>query len=543
MNTARALIFLPILLLGQDPKEALQEVRIRSGPYSPAKATIAVQTNLVELGVAVRNRQGQPVGGLKVSDFELTDSGKSATITFFEEQKSRHIETGASTSSVASTVPTSVAAVARFIVLFFDDTHTESMSLQKGRDAAKRFVSSGIQAGDRVAIFTGSGSPVADFTSDTKVLLATLDQLKPHAEMGARGYGSCPTLTPYQAFAILRGLDQKVKDDAVAEAARCVQCETVECTASQVGRVQGAAETAWSLFRPQSASVLDRLGLVIRRLATAPGSRVMVLISPGFISGTLEQQSSGLMDAALGARVVINSLDSVGLSANQSQNIQKQVMGEMMSEAATATGGKFIQNNNDLAGGIRSLAEPAEVSYILGFAPTGEPDEKYHALKVKLKNLPDDRVESRPGYFASKVTEKPVESIQQRIDRLASSADSVEQVAATVHASLEEKDGRAIIHVDISLDAKSLKFVEREGRHIQELTFVTIVQDLAGNVVEGKQAVMSLSLTPATLSELQEKGIPAATSFSVPMGSYQVREVIREAVENHMTAKIVDVRQ
>ncbi len=381
MASARTLLFLPVLLLAQDARQDPQEVRIRSGPYLPT-ATLAVQTNLVEVGVTVRNRQRHPVAGLQAVDFELTDSGKLQRITLFSEERAPRAQssTTATASSAPAATPAPDARPPHFIVLFFDDTHTESMALQKGREAAKRFI----------------------------------------------------------------------------------------------------------------------------------------------------------------RRELIN-FDSVGLSTNPMQGMQRVVLNEFMGEAATATGGRFIQNSNDLSGGIRALTEPAEASYILGFSPAGEPDEKYHALKVRSKSS-ELRAESRPGYFSTRVSEKPPETVQQRIDRLAASKETVEQFAASVQSSSEEKDGRTLIHVDIAVAAKELKFLEKDGRHAQELTFVTMILDSSGSLIEGKQAVMSLSLTPGTLADLREKGIPVAASFSIPKGTYEVREVIREAVENRMVAKTTAVK-
>jgi len=54
--------------------------------------------------------------------------------------------------------------------------------------------------------------------------------------------------------------------------------------------------------------------------------------------------------------------------------------------------------------------------------------------------------------------------------------------------------------------------------------------------MEGRQAVMDMILTDATRARLEEKGIHAATSFVVAKGSYRVREVIREAVHNRLSA-------
>jgi hypothetical protein len=70
----------------------------------------------------------------------------------------------------------------------------------------------------------------------------------------------------------------------------------------------------------------------------------------------------------------------------------------------------------------------------------------------------------------------------------------------------------------------------------QQLTFVTILEDAKGNYMEGKEAVMDMNLSSKTRADLEATGIKAATSFLVPRGSYQIREIIREAVQNHLAA-------
>jgi len=142
-----------------------------------------------------------------------------------------------------------------------------------------------------------------------------------------------------------------------------------------------------------------------------------------------------------------------------------------------------------------------------------------------------EHVQSRPGYFSS-APEKHPETIQQRIDRLAASAETVEQIPATIHIS-------GSVQVDISVDARALKFTEQSGRSLQQLTFLTLILDPSGTVLQGKQSVVDLALTPAKLSGLQEKGIEATTSFTLPPGQYQIREVIREAQENRFTARTI----
>jgi hypothetical protein len=53
---------------------------------------------------------------------------------------------------------------------------------------------------------------------------------------------------------------------------------------------------------------------VVRRMSAMPGQRIVVLISPGFFSPTEYQSDrSDILDRAIKANVVINSLDARGL--------------------------------------------------------------------------------------------------------------------------------------------------------------------------------------------------------------------------------------
>jgi hypothetical protein len=72
---------------------------------------------------------------------------------------------------------------------------------------------------------------------------------------------------------------------------------------------------------------------------------------------------------------------------------------------------------------------------------------------------------------------------------------------------------------------------------VEELTFLTLLEDAQGNFIAGKQSVMDMLLTPTGLAETLRKGFRAAPSFPMPLrGSYRVREVVREAAQNRIWA-------
>jgi hypothetical protein len=304
----------------------------------------------------------------------------------------------------------------------------------------------------------------------------------------------------------------------------------------------------WELSKDESINSLEVLGIVIRHVASAPGKRMLVLLSPGLLTGGLEEQTSALVDVALRANITIAALNSEGLEAptmerggharwaDRSIGQREVVLSEFLSGAAKSTGGQYVHNTNDLAGGLHAVTAVPEVWYLLGFSPPGRPDGKYHSLKTRVRGHEGYRVESRAGYYAAGLT-RETESAQQRIDRIAMSVAAMEDFPATLRLQQEAgQEGQATLNVVVAVDAGSLRFPQREGRRVEELTFLTVLEDAQGNFVAGKQSIMDMALTPASLAKLRQKGIQAATSFPAPPGSYRVREVVREAVENRVWA-------
>jgi VWFA-related protein len=161
----------------------------------------------------------------------------------------------------------------------------------------------------------------------------------------------------------------------------------------------------------------------VRRMATLPGERTLILISPGFLTITAEgmTEKSEILDLAARSNVTINALDVRGLysteieggamATSSSRDLQSGVRPEyhtatmnlsedVMSELAEGTGGTFVHNSNDLEGGFKRLTEAPEFVYLLEISIDGvKADGTYHPLKVTV-----DRsgavVKARRGYFA-----------------------------------------------------------------------------------------------------------------------------------------------
>jgi VWFA-related protein len=515
MRTRFAAGMLGLALLGAEPAE----ITIHSGPWAPPATSITVQTNLVEVGAVVRDSRGDPAGGFQADDFILRDDGRPQKISVFVEQRTGSSKTG----SGAATEPRTTA-------LFFDDIYSGPFAFSKARAAARDLAAKSLRPGDRMGLFTNSGEGELDFTSNTAALLAAIDALHPRPLPGPKELGACPSYNPYISFTISNRLDEEVRQRIIriAIACNCPIDDGGACIAEQPALVDNMASETWRQFKAQSAVSLDSLADTVTHLASAPGSRVLLMMSPGFISGDLDRSISAIIDAALRARIVINAVDPAGLDTGAAARRTQQITSELMATASAATGGRFIENNNDVSGAARGLTAPPDVSYVLGFA-AGKPDDKMHALKVSLRK-PGYHVDSRAAYFS--VAMPPVETAQGRIDRAATSNDPFAEIPVTTKVTASA----GTVQIDTRVDARALHFGGDEQQRVQQLTFVTVLRNAAGEYLQGKIAVMDLRLSPAKWTGLEAEGIKTATRFNVPRGAYRVRQVVREAVSNHLAA-------
>jgi VWFA-related protein len=158
-------------------------------------------------------------------------------------------------------------------------------------------------------------------------------------------------------------------------------------------------------------------------MASLPGQRILILVSPGFLTPTADAMAlkSDVLDMAARASVNISAIDARGLyttaldpsqegggspmsASHQSQYRQDSMAqsADVMAELADGTGGTFFHNNNNLEAGFTSLLAGPEVLYLLSFSNADEkPDGSYHEIKVKV-DRPGVTVQARRGYFAPK---------------------------------------------------------------------------------------------------------------------------------------------
>jgi hypothetical protein len=299
----------------------------------------------------------------------------------------------------------------------------------------------------------------------------------------------------------------------------------------------------------------------VQRITAMPGSRSLILVSPGFLvpSDDMRPQETEVLDRAIRGNVAINTLDARGLytfipggDASQA-GINTQSPGlramydlatarandDILAELADGTGGTFFHNDNGLKEGLDQIARRPEYIYVLGFSPQNlRYDGAYHKLKVSLVNPKGTDVQARRGYYAPRHAADPAEDAKEEIREAVFSRDELPDIPVDVRTQFfKSSDTAARLTVLAHVDMKNIHFVQAEDRHKDTVTVVAGVFDNNGNWIGGFQRLIEMNWKDQTLETVQASGITVRTNFDVKPGSYTIRVVVRDAEGQTMAAR------
>jgi VWFA-related protein len=588
--------------LAQPPSQSEPEVVLHEAP-----ATFTSRVNLVSVPVVIRDKDGHAVGGLKLEDFQLFDKGKPQVITKFTIQTSTSATTtDASAASVAvdgaglSAAASKPELPGRYVAYFFDDIHMQPGDLLQARQAANHHLDTVLDPKARAGIFTTSGRTTQDFTNDRVKLHDALNRIQPWTSVEDKG--GCLQISYFMADYMINQevslspfginpsstLAHAMLDDAIGclhyvqtpppaagQPSGSTQADPAQ-SASAASPTAGqspplrylwqVANTALQYGAEETSSGLAVLRDLITKMSAAPGSRTIILVSPGFIL-TKDHRSgeNTILDSAIRAGVIVNSMDIRGVytplrthtfdaeyggnfgGAHTPESGQARTNAErdeifqssnILAELAYGTGGT-VHNDNDFEGGLKELAGRPEYVYVLGFSPDNlKLDGTYHGLKVKLKDSGKFDIEARRGYWVPNRAVDPAEAAREELKETFFSRDEIADIPLDLHADFfKSSSAKAEISVVARLDAKGLKFRKTEERNNDTLTVVTGLFDQNGNYISGIERVVELRLRDRSLEVLENSGISVEQSFRVAPGRYIVRVVVKDSEGKNTAAR------
>jgi len=569
-----------VMICPAQQTQTTAEVTQRDAPF-----TFSTGVNLVLVPVVVRDREGRAIGTLTKEDFQLFDQGKVQEISKFSIEKAEapptlpdtSIETDANGNPQAKPAgPAAQPIAGHFIMWLFDDMHLSFGDLAQTREAAKRVLKESFAPGTRAAIYTTSGHTSIDFTDDRDKLDATLDQIKPWPTIPTdAAVKPCLDVSYFQADRIINANDQQALLAAQADYLSCPDASNIVAEANNARQNGQAFDVQTQIAEPVRMLVLKQVEIgfqdtrntllvlkgLVRRMSAMPGTRAIVVVSPGFyLVDDHRIDEMDVIDAAIRSNVVISSLDARGLysltpggnadtplsnidpnTTNIKTNYERQAAlanMDVLEEFAQDTGGAFFHDNNDFATGLKLLATQPEYIYVLGFAPRNlKLDGHYHKLKIVLKNGAGLEMQARRGYFERNHREDPAEQAKEEITEAFFSREEMRELPVELKTQFfKTGDLNARLSILARIDAKHLRYRKADGRNNDTLTVVGGVFDQNGKYVVGTQKIVDLNLRDQTLDALPESGITVKMNLDVASGNYIVRLVVRDSEGKVMSA-------
>lgn len=414
------LLVLSIHTAGQEPTSTPSTSR--------ADEVVRIETNLIQAGVTVLDKQGRFVGGLKPEQFEVRVDGKPQTISFFDqvvagssEERVRLAAARGVKASGAAT-PNPVGALpdhGRVVLFFLDDLHMSPESIRRARKMLEHFIESAMGPNDLAAVASASGQLgfLQQLTDNKGVLRVAASRLGP--QHLATNDGQIPAMTEYIAKSIVVEGDRDVLETYVLplmrEGIRRPMAETAVKT-----RAQAIHQAATEVTR----NTLRSLHSMIRRLSTLPGRKQVFFISDGFLLNVSDSNTGDMLrnitDAAVRSGFVLYTIDSRGLSTDSwidaesplpvgdnSQALFRATRGEMSASQealyvlAEQTGGRAELNTNAPTKSLSRMLNEAAAYYVLAWQPTAGEQKggKFRHLEVTVKDRPELIVLVQRGFL------------------------------------------------------------------------------------------------------------------------------------------------
>ncbi|HYR74207.1 MAG TPA: VWA domain-containing protein [Pyrinomonadaceae bacterium] len=542
---------------------------------------IKVTSNLVSLDVIVKDKKGKAVTDLNREDFTVTENGVPQKIEFFDSTLTTNNNNEA-TQTATSTVPTETRPriptgfPRNIIALVLDGQSTEAANLKHVREGMMKYIRERITNNDSVALFSISAGLqlLQPFTQDKAKLIAAVE----------KAYDSSTVSKTSEA----RGLSEDIRAmrDSIASGP-----ELTGGTAPSQGFNGSAAAQALisrhvleqyialrsTLSAQQTRPVLAALAAISEGLRSIPGKKTLVMFSQGFIaSETLDWQVQSTIDIANRANVAIYIIDSGGLTGGaptsgalvsgsplggisgglEMEQRRRAGAGEsvfditrqeglnrqqdLLYRISEDTGGHFIKNTNDIAGGLERIDAEIRSRYTLAYRSTNPNfDGSFRKVKIEVRR-PDTNVLTRPGYYAIPPSQIVPFSPDDR-KLLANFANM--QAHPTLPLSLQlnsfrAREGFYIVPLSFEIPPAAVQFDRKGDKQRLQLEVLGVIR------AEGEDKILSrlggdfdVALSAQQYESILNDKIFYRQDMQLYAGNYTVDLIVRDRLSGKVAAK------
>jgi VWFA-related protein len=508
--------------------------------------TLKVDSDLVLTNVVVRDKKtGEVVRGLTASDFQVQENGKPQKIISFDFQsvdQAAPLNEATVNGKAPNTIMGSMNRAAtstqlrnhRLIVMFFDITSMQPEDLERAQDAARNYVNKQMHPADLVAVVSldQSLSLDQDFTANKQQLLNAVN-----AYSGTQGSGfqSGATSTTNQVEDTTAFTPDEQEYNDVNTDRELFAFEDIAHSLAYInekksllyfsgGIQRDGIENQASLHAAINASVRANMSIY------SVDARGLEAISP-------------LGDASTGSLRGTSGYNGAALQNNLDSNFNTQ---EVMATLSSDTGGKAFFDSNDFSPAFQRIQQDTSAYYVIGFRSTDtEKDGRYRRLTIKI-NRPNVKLEYRPGYYAPadyKHANKD-ERERQLQEQLASDLPATDvEVYLQAYYFRSDNGGSAAprfyVPVSLVVPGSQIPFVKGGDRSKATLDIIGELKNTAGQDMAEIRQTVKLAIDDS--QQVSRKNIQYTTGFSLPLGKYHLKFVVRENQTGRMGSFETDI--
>ncbi|MCD6451390.1 MAG: VWA domain-containing protein [Acidobacteria bacterium] len=524
-----------------------------------------VEVNLIQLPVHVIGKDGKPVSGLTLADFEVKDEGKLKKLAAVD-----YVVNDYPNIERIRALPPSAR---RHFILLFDTTFSNPMGIIKAREAALNFLNKLLPT-DLVAVVTyslrGGINLVVNFTNDKNQLALAISTL---------GLKQALNVEEPAGYIFTKRIAElgKLSEEAMKEPQRGRQIGVSEAEMLEMLKMYYQALRR-SEKRSYEAYVTDFVGQLTdlaSGLAAMDGQKNIIYFSDGFDSSVLTGKSLKELEqdtvrfitgryyeistdrfgsGALNERIrnmlkhfqdadcSIYAVDTARLAIeNLSLGLDAIHRGQTtLNLFASGTGGKLFANTNDLNKPLEDILNLTKAYYILSYYPDPKWKKgKFHRVSVKVKR-PGVKVYYRKGYFYKKPYSKftPMEKKIQLAEYIVKDIISQKIRFSPQVASFKGNRWYAKVPVFLQIPGKQLVELKKEGKKKE------LFLEVYGYAINAKSNKFEdfffqrLKVSPSLYPKLAKRGLKYFDMLFLPEGEYKIKCIVRESELGNISSSI-----
>jgi VWFA-related protein len=533
------------------PAEAVEEQQGSSAFFEQ------VAVDIVNVEVYVTDKSGEPVSGLTIEDFEITEDDRPVEIlNFYHVSEGRPVVEYEPTEEAAevaepatleypdSLEPRIPDSQRLHLIIYVDNSSIHPLNRNRAFARLRDFLSAHVDSGDQVMVasFDRSLHVRQPFTESATTVNSVLLDLEKLTGLGNER--------------------EAERSDALKEIYETDSLHTAKFRAKQFADAQ---------FN-QVSFALDALRDMIDSLGAIPGRKMLVHLSDGVpmvpgqdlyqaiqqnfqdlpalgeaFSRDLSRRYMEIISHANSNRISFYTIDAGGLRTRsgmsaENATIESQVPVAMAVDGVRAsnlqgtlklmadrTGGQAIVNTNDIMSGLRRMASDFDNYYSLGYRAPEVNRGRYHRIEVKLKgDRPGLKIRHREGYRDK--------SLQTQIEDGARAFLIHGYETNPLGASIEfgeitpGADGTASVPIRVRVPLKDVVLLPRGDHYEARLRLYFGATDEAGRDVPLQELPFELRIPGSSVELARQDEVARVIDATMRRGPHKLVIVVRDEI-------------